>query len=572
MKDKHFESKFKETLKKLNDIEFALNESSIVAITDNKGFINHVNDKYCETSKYERHELLGQNHRIVNSNYHSEIFLKNLWKTIQSGNVWHGEVKSKAKDGSYYWVDTTIVPFLDEEGHPYQYVSIRNDITKRKAYEEKIKQLAYYDHLTNLPNRYWLNKQLKNLLLDKKSAQLTAFLFLDLDRFKSINDTFGHHLGDVLLKRVADRLKNCISSADFISRHGGDEFILVLHTLKTIDEIKKTTEKIIKEVSLPFYIGGHKFLVSTSIGISVFSKECKEHVIPENIGELIDELIKQADMAMYIAKRNGRNTYEISSHASNKELFKAVSMENELRYALERNEFQLVYQPLVDLKTFEVIGVEALIRWNSVKYGIVYPDEFLPILEELGLVVPVGNWVLEQACNQMKTWTDMYSRVTKIGVNVSPIQLKSPEFVKDVEDILKKTGLNPSFLEIEITENVIQYNQDLKEVLIPLQNLGIKVAMDDFGTCYSSLSHLRYLPINTLKIDKSFIDDLDQIGKVLVETIIQMGEKLGLNIVVEGIETEEQLQFIIEKGCQVGQGFIFYEPQLPEKMYNILTS
>ncbi|WP_394532630.1 putative bifunctional diguanylate cyclase/phosphodiesterase [Priestia aryabhattai] len=243
-------------------------------------------------------------------------------------------------------------------------------------------------------------------------------------------------------------------------------------------------------------------------------------------------------MAMYIAKRNGRNTYEVSSHTSNKELFKAVSMENELRYALERNEFQLVYQPLVDLKTLEIIGVEALIRWNSEKYGIVYPDEFLPILEELGLVVPVGTWVLEQACNQMKTWTDMYSRVTKLGVNVSPMQLKSPEFVKVVEDILKKTGLNPSFLEIEITENVIQYNQDLKEVLIPIQNLGVKVAMDDFGTCYSSLSHLRYLPINTLKIDKSFIDDLDQIGKVLVETIIQMGKKLGLNIVIEGIETK----------------------------------
>ncbi|MDR7201983.1 putative bifunctional diguanylate cyclase/phosphodiesterase [Priestia megaterium] len=571
MENRHFEYKFKEALKKLNDIELALNESSIVVITDSRGFINHVNDKFCEISKYERHELLGQDHRIINSKHHSSLFFKELWSTIRSGKVWHGEIKNKAKDGSYYWVDTTIVPFLDERGKPYQYVSIRNDITKRKAYEEKIKQMAYYDPLTNLPNRYWLNKQLKKLLLDRESPELLAILFLDLDRFKSINDTLGHHHGDVLLRRVAERLRKCIPSSDFISRHGGDEFILVLHSLKNVEEIEEMTEQIVKEMSLPFYIDGDKVLTSTSVGISLFSKECQQHIIPKDADELIDRLIKQADIAMYVAKRNGRNTYEMRSSSSNERIIKTISMENELKYALERHEFQLVYQPLIDLKTSGVIGAEALIRWNSAKFGTVYPNEFLPILEEVGLIVPIGKWVLEEACKQMKAWTELNSKASKIGVNVSPIQLKSSRFVAEMEQILKKTSLEPHFLELEITESVIQNSQESKKVLNRLRSLGVKVAMDDFGTCYSSLSYLKHLPINTLKIDKSFIDELDEVGKVLVETIIQMGKKLNFDLTAEGIENEEQLQFVTEQGCHIGQGYLFDKPLSPEEMSRLLN-
>lgn len=430
--------------------------------------------------------------------------------------------------------------------------------------------MAYYDPLTKLPNRYWLNKQLKKLLLNRESPELLAILFLDLDRFKSINDTHGHHHGDVLLRRVAERLRKCIPSSDFISRHGGDEFILVLHSLKTVEEIEEMTEQIVKEMSLPFYIDGDKVLTSTSVGISLFSKECQQHIIPKDADELIDRLIKQADIAMYVAKRNGRNTYEMSSSSSNERIIKIISMENELKYALERDEFQLVYQPLIDLKTSDVIGAEALIRWNSAKYGTVYPNEFLPILEEVGLIVPVGKWVLEEACKQMKAWTELNSLASKIGVNVSPIQLKSSRFVAEMEQILKRTGLEPRFLELEITESVIQNSQESKKVLNRLRSLGVKVAMDDFGTCYSSLSYLKHLPINTLKIDKSFIDDLDEVGKVLVETIIQMGKKLNFDLTAEGIENEEQLQFVTEQGCHIGQGYLFDKPLSPEEMSRLL--
>lgn len=302
----HLEAKLNKTLKKLQDIELALNESSIVAITNRRGIIQFANNKFCEISKYSREELIGQDHRIINSGYHSKSFFKELWSTIEQGKVWKGEIKNKAKDGTFYWVDTTIVPFLDEKGIPYQYISIRHDITLRKQIEENMKYLAYFDPLTTLPNRNLLNKHLKEILLNKNSNDQIAMLFLDLDRFKSINDALGHNTGDLLLKEVGQRLKSCLRKSDFISRQGGDEFIIVLDDISCKQDVITIANKIINKLSLPFYIHNEKIVTSTSIGISYTTiKDVKKNNL-EKIDDSIDTLIKQADIAMYHAKKNRR--------------------------------------------------------------------------------------------------------------------------------------------------------------------------------------------------------------------------------------------------------------------------
>ncbi|ARK29714.1 sensor domain-containing protein [Halalkalibacter krulwichiae] len=556
---------FEQTLKKLKDIETALNESSIVAITDQKGIIQFVNNKFCEISQYHYDELVGNDHRIVNSGFHSKEFMKDLWKTIGNGKVWRGEFRNKAKDGSYYWVDTTIVPFLNDQGKPYQYISIRHDITIRKNMEEEIKWMAYRDTLTSLPNRNYLSHWIKEELNDKNNHKL-AVLFLDLDRFKSINDTLGHDVGDLLLREASQRLKNCLRKSDFIARLGGDEFVIVLKDIENQKDVVTVVNKIKKQLHLPFTINKEKLVISTSIGISmdILSGDSV------NFNRFIETLMKKADIAMYHAKQKGGNTYCFNTDNQTNELERFYHIEQEITKALEQNQFSVVYQPLVNLKDSKIVGMEALLRWSTPTLGSVSPDEFIPILEQLGYINEVGKWVLHAACRQMKIWLDNGLELERISVNVSPVQFSCEHFLEKIKETLIETGLEACFLELEVTEGTILSIKESLKTLNELKSMGVKISIDDFGTGYSSLSYLKNLPISSLKIDKSFINDLDIDSEVIVNTIINLGKNLNFTVIAEGIENQAQLSYLQHQHCQLGQGYYFSKPVRAEEIPRII--
>lgn len=558
------ELELKKALRNYKDIELALNESSIVAITDSKGVIQFANDKFCKISKYSKEELIGSKQSIVNSGYHSREFFKEMWRTIGTGNVWKGEIKNRAKDGTYYWVDTTIVPFLNEKGKPYKYIAIRHDITKRKEYEEMIKKMAFYDPLTLLPNRNALNEWIKENPFEIGDS--ITVIFMDLDRFKAINDNFGHRTGDLVLKEVAKRLQDCFRKTDLIVRQGGDEYIVFLKNVSDQEDIMTVVNKIKNQFSIPFFINGKKITTTTSIGISMNKLEKED----QDILKFVEVTIRQADTAMYHAKRNGGNSHCFNTSDQNTEMERYYQLEQQIKYALGRDEFHIVYHPLVDLQKNRITGVEALLRWNNPELGAVSPAEFIPLLEEFGYIIQVGKWVLKKVCQQMKTWQDEGINIDRVSVNVSPVQFRNHNFVQTVKEILQETRLDAQHLEIEITEGTILNIQNPGETLQQLRDLGVSISIDDFGTGYSSLSYLKQLPVNTIKIDKSFIDDLDINGEVIVDTIISMGKNLQYKVIAEGIEHEEQVLYLKQQNCHEGQGYYWSKPVEPNKIKELV--
>ncbi|MGN7472222.1 EAL domain-containing protein [Brevibacillus sp. SAFN-007a] len=672
------DGELKAVLQELADVKYALDQSTILAITDHRGIILRANEQFCKMSKYSRSELLGQDHRLLNSGYHPKSFFRQMWKCIGSGNVWRGEIRNRAKDGSLYWVDTTIVPFVNPAGKIYQYVSIRHDITARKQMEEEVRKsealyriiaentsdiisminaegdflylspahkavfahdmpqegfrnlfewiverdrdimayaiqhtyatrkeytvecriqthkadtiwteskinpildeqgnvsqlllvtrditerkrseelihhLAYHDALTDLPNRRLFVQHVSREILQAKRFRFhLAVLFLDLDRFKDVNDSFGHEVGDLLLVEASNRLRECLRPGDVVARLGGDEFTVLLSQLTAREEAAAVADQIMNALQRPFELHGHAFNMSCSIGIALFPQD----------GDSADDLLKRADTALYTVKSHGKNGYKFFEPTMEAKSLERILMENELRKAIELEQFHIYYQPKVDMGTGVLTGMEALVRWVHPELGVISPNRFIPIAEETGMILSLGDWILRQACWQNKRWHDQGYPLT-VSVNLSGRQLDQQDLVDRLTHILQETGLSAEWLELEMTESIFVKLEEATAVLQQIRDIGIHVSIDDFGTGYSSFSYIKSLPADTIKIDASFIRDIhhNQESQAIVKAIVTVAQSLNMNVIAEGIELDDQVTALQENGCALGQGYLFSRP------------
>lgn len=442
---------------------------------------------------------------------------------------------------------------------------LRLDLEERKRVEQSIRHMAHHDALTGLPNRALFRDRLSHAMAQAdRYHQILAVLFLDLDRFKAINDTLGHNVGDQLLKIAAERLRSCVRDCDTVARLGGDEFTIIVEDIIEVQDAAVVAQKILDTLSQPFNLYGHEVFISVSIGLTLYP----------NDDENADNLLRNADSAMYRAKEYGRNNYQFYVADMNVKARERLMLESQLRRALDRNEFTLYYQPRVDLFSGKVIGAEALLRWRHPDMGLVPPVQFIPILEETGMIIPVGEWVLQQASQQNRAWQDLGLKPIRMAVNLSVRQFIQKELADSILSIIERAGLAPEYLELEITEDLLlEHNQTNIITLTKLRNRGVHISIDDFGTGYSSLSYLKRLPIDTLKIDQSFLRDIenDPDNKAITSAIIAMASSLHLNVLAEGVETEEQLAFLRAQGCNEIQGFSFSKPLTAAEFEKLLV-
>jgi diguanylate cyclase (GGDEF)-like protein/PAS domain S-box-containing protein len=539
-------------------------ESSVNGITitdagkgDNR--IIYVNPAFERMTGYANHEVMGKNPRFLRGDDRDQVELRKLAMALEERREGYFVLRNYRKDGSQFMNELYVAPVRDRDGAVTNYIGIMNDISDQRRYEEQLVYQATHDPLTGLPNR--------NLLQDRlgQALALEAFrrrnpigvMFLDLDNFKKVNDTLGHTVGDMLLKAVANRLRNCVRGGDTVSRLGGDEYILVLPNVKEMHDVTTVAKKLIGVFSTPFLLMGHEIYITASIGIALFPSD----------GDTVDALLKNADAAMYHAKEQGKNNYQFYSEEMNTRVFERMALETSLHRALRQQEFLLYYQPRVDLRTGRISGVEALVRWNHPEMGLVPPARFIPLAEETGLIVPIGEWVLRTACAQNKAWQDAGLPPLRMAVNLSARQFRQENLIQMVADALAETGLDPRWLELELTESLLMERAEQSvSILRSLADMGIDIAVDDFGTGYSSLGYLKRFPITNLKIDQSFIRDIasDPDDAILVRTIITMAHGLGMKTVGEGVESLEQIDFLYRHGCEEVQGYYFSRPLTAE--------
>lgn len=470
------------------------------------------------------------------------------------------------RDGTEADIEDSAAPILDWNGKLMGAVIVFHDVTNARAMTQKMAHLAQHDFLTNLPNRVLLNDRITQAItLAKRNGTQLAVLFLDLDKFKHINDSLGHETGDNLLQSVAQRLTRCVRSSDTVSRQGGDEFVILLAEGKN-EDATIIANKVLAELALPHSLPESELHVTTSIGISVYPGD----------GQDVETLIKNADTAMYHAKEKGRNTYQFFSDDMNLRVVERQFIESNLRQALEKQEFVLHYQPKVNLKTGLITGAEALLRWMHPEWGIVLPERFVPIAEDCGLIVPIGRWVLHEACIQAKQWLAAGITPVSISINISALEFRQKDFFEGVRTVLSETGVDPSCLQLEITESVLMRDAPSSAVILQeLKKMGVQLAVDDFGTGYSSLSYLKQFPIDVLKIDQSFVHDIsaapDNDNGIIVSAVIGMGNSLQHLVVAEGVENQEQLDFLKAQHCEEGQGYFFSRPLIAEQFAALLA-
>lgn len=468
------------------------------------------------------------------------------------------------RDGVESPIEDSAAPIHNRDGQVAGAVIVFHDVSESRAMALKMAHLAQHDFLTGLLNRMLLTERLSRAIGQaRRHSKRVALMFLDLDYFKHINDSLGHTIGDLLLQLVAERLKLCIRDTDTVCRQGGDEFVVLLTEIEQTQDAAPIAEKLLTAFAEPCLIGGHELHVTLSIGIAIYPDD----------GQDADEVMKNADTAMYHAKANGRNNYQFFTTEMNTRAVQRLFIEGNLRRALKQGEFLLYYQPKIDLSSGLMIGSEALIRWQDPEHGLIYPNQFVPIAEESGLIVPIGSWVLREACRQVRAWQDSGLLVVPVSVNISAVEFRHKHFIEGVAQILKETGMLPGHLELELTESILMQDAKSSEsVLESLKAMGMQLAIDDFGTGYSSLSYLKRFPINTLKIDQSFVrdivDDVDDAS--IVSAMIAMGKNLKQRVIAEGVETEAQLAFLRSLHCDEGQGFLFGHPLPADEFERLL--
>jgi len=524
-----------------------------IVISDHDNRILEVNQAFTHLTGYSADEVRGQNPRILSSGRTTADEFKAMWQAINDQSFWQGEVWDKRKDGSFYPKWLTISAVRNDAGEIEYYIGSFTDMTERKVALERINHLALHDTLTGLPNRYNLQGRLDQALATaRRDGDHLALMFIDMDRFKNINDTLGHHVGDGLLQEVAVRLTASVRDSDVVARLGGDEFVVVLTGVEAT-AAGIVADKILKTLGLTYRIESHELHTTPSIGIAVFPDDA----------ETADVLMQNADTAMYHAKSAGRNNVQFFTAAMNQAARDRHELEGGLHLALEREELSLHYQPQVDGRG-RVIGAEALLRWHSPEHGPVSPLSFIPLAEETGLILPIGRWVLATACAQLKAWSeDARTRDLQLAVNVSPREFRQADFVDQIREVMEASGANPKRLKLELTESLVLDNvEDTIRKMQTIKALGIAFSLDDFGTGYSSLSYLTRLPLDQLKIDRAFVLKLpdNTSDGIITQTIITMAAGLGLNAIAEGVETEAQREFLERHGCHAYQGYLFSRP------------
>jgi len=530
-----------------------------ILITDAEAIILRVNQAFQDITGYSAEEMIGKNPRILQSGKHDADFYKNMWSDLLTTGKWSGEVWDKRKNGEIYPKAMTITAVYDDLRRMTNFVAVFRDISNRKKSEYEIHQLAFYDPLTNLPNRRLLLDRLNQALASSmRNSQHGALIYLDLDHFKTVNDTQGHMTGDLLLIEVAKRLQTCLREGDTLARLGGDEFVVVLEDLsceadEAATQAELVSEKIRNELSQTYRLKDFEFESSVSIGVSLFFER----------NENAEDLLKHADVAMYQAKASGRNAIRFFDPHMQTALEERASLEADLRRALEKDQFRLYYQVQVD-NQLRPFGAEVLLRWQHPERGLVSPLQFISLAEETGMIVPIGSWVLQTACAQLRKWqTDSRMCNLKLAVNVSARQFRQPDFVSQVHRVLVETGAQSTRLKLELTETTVLENvEDTISKMQEIRKFGVSFSMDDFGTGYSSLQYLKRLPLKQIKIDQSFIRDIafDPNDAAIVQTIIAMTEAMGLDVIAEGVETEAQREFLDLRGCNAYQGYLFGKP------------